>query len=502
MKTFWSSRLPAREPKEDDLDDADIPLLGHDLPVAAPRLRRAGATSLSMWALALCVTGAWILGIVMGGVGSAILARKPEEARNTTTTNKTTGTARPPPHVAVLSSPPTSSSLVSSAAAVTAVPDPEASLRAIAAASVDALIGRQSSTIAQAKARYILRNNRSPPPSFPQWFDYAHERHCLIDEYDQVYSDFKVFYDIAKEDQGYFRRMAERAARQIEGQDASISRVDVKTGWPSLHGHTAYDSFWPNTFPRFTKIFGNMTFLVNGRDEPRVAFNARKMDAWSRFRDTRSGSKPHSVESGYFGLAPSPTAPWFAEQGCELPLEREGMMKSANPWSGFMLSSVTPAFSTELYPLLSMAKVSPCFADILFPTEFYYTYSWWYQPFYYPDRVKWEDKLDKAYWRGGATSGRILDNATYHSFPRFLLSKLSKQHPSLLDARITTFPGDTHCLGTCNASAGRWFSSLPSSVNSLICGSARTSTTSPSSPTCRTLWRRLSGRTRTLRRHA
>jgi hypothetical protein len=55
-----------------------------------------------------------------------------------------------------------------------------------------------------------------------------------------------------------------------------------------------------------------------------------------------------------------------------------------------------------------MAKISPCFSDILFPTEvctlfqlanldndtcqYYYDQSWWSGTFEYPDNVPWENK--------------------------------------------------------------------------------------------------------------
>ncbi|KAJ7062548.1 hypothetical protein C8F01DRAFT_101184 [Mycena amicta] len=351
--------------------------------------------------------------------------------------------------LSVLVSTPTAASPSSSPS-----PNPDTILHALAAAPVDALLSRQSITLTQASARYTLHNNRPPPPSYDRWFRYAREKHCLIDDYEQVYRDFKVFYDIAKEDEGYFRRRVDRAAKQIEGKDAGISRVEIVSGRASFLGHTAYDAFWPNTFTQFRNLLLNTTVLMNGRDEPRVAFNYRALDASTRIRDPGYGWE--SIESGEFAIAPHPTEAWFAQLGCEVPLEQEGLMRSANPSSGFMLSAVTGAFTTELYPMLSMAKVSPCFADILFPTEFYYTRTWWYQPFVYPDNIPWEKKLDKAYWRGGATNGLILPNSTtYHSFPRFRLASLSQLHPSHLDARITTFPPDTHCFppDSCNASA-------------------------------------------------
>ncbi|KAJ7062552.1 glycosyl transferase family 90-domain-containing protein [Mycena amicta] len=331
----------------------------------------------------------------------------------------------------------------------TPIPNPDTTLRAFAAAPVDALLLRQSTTLSQASARYTLRTNRPPPASYDQWFHYAREKRCLIDEYDQVHSDFKVFYDIAKEDRGYFRRRVERAVQQVSSpleslrlqltrtdqtqhKDSEISRADIHFGY-------------------FSKIIPKTTFLVNGRDEPRVAFNYRAADAAKRIQYFDPG--PESVESSKFALVSHPTEAWFAQQGCEVPLEQEGLMK-------IMLSAVKGAFTTQLYPMLSMAKVSPCFADILFPTEARYSCI----PRRPTQRVRFFPSLLPplypssfiADWRGGATNGLILPNSTtYHSFPRFRLYSLSQSHPSLLDARITTFSPKTHCFppGSCNAKA-------------------------------------------------
>lgn len=81
--------------------------------------------------------------------------------------------------------------------------------------AVDALFARQSTTLAEATARYELRTNRAPPPHYDRWFRYAQERRCLIDEYDQIHRDFKPFYQLAERDPGFFQGMIARARREV-----------------------------------------------------------------------------------------------------------------------------------------------------------------------------------------------------------------------------------------------------------------------------------------------
>src|ERR1700761_6436909 len=68
-------------------------------------------------------------------------------------------------------------------------------------------------------------------------------------------------------------------------------------------------------------------------------------------------------------------------------------------------SSSTSDFATDLWPMLSMTKISPCFSDILFPGQYYYDWSWWAGKFDHPNDVAWNDKkpqlcksLSRADW--------------------------------------------------------------------------------------------------------
>jgi mevalonate pyrophosphate decarboxylase len=72
---------------------------------------------------------------------------------------------------------------------------------------INAIIASQSKNLKQARARYILKNNRPPPPNFDKWFKFARENKCLIDDYDQIHRDFEPFYRISEENSTHFQNM-------------------------------------------------------------------------------------------------------------------------------------------------------------------------------------------------------------------------------------------------------------------------------------------------------
>ncbi|KAJ7210769.1 glycosyl transferase family 90-domain-containing protein [Mycena pura] len=279
--------------------------------------------------------------------------------------------------------------------------------------AVDELYARQSTTLAQAAARYTLRTGRAPPPRYDHWFGFAREKKCLIDEYDRIHRDFKVWYQLAVHAPTHFQEMIARATRQV--------RIRI--------------------CPPFSQHLPDMTFLINGRDEPRIAFNYRALGA----REAALAPK----DSTPFMHAPRPTVDFFAQQsGCNVPAQATGIMESVNGDSG---CTAKPGYTTDLYPMLSMSKISPCFADILFPTEYYYDRSWWAPHFSHPDNIPWEAKKDLAYWRGMSTGGMII-GSNYHHFARFRLVDISRSRPDLVDAKITLF-AETLCAEGCDRAA-------------------------------------------------
>ncbi|KAJ7115011.1 glycosyl transferase family 90-domain-containing protein [Mycena epipterygia] len=313
----------------------------------------------------------------------------------------------------------------------------------LARLEVEVLLARQSKTLEQAMARYTLKTRRPPPPNYPEWFQFAHGRSCLIDEYDQIHRDFEPFYQMAKEDPRQFQKMVERgeAANPLE-----IAVVEIKDGEVHINGgpEVAYLGNWPITLGRFSAYLPNMKFLLNSRDEPRVVFNVHADGALEQ------AFRPQDPTP--FQIAPRPTAEFFKHQsGCVVPAKVPGFTSSVNDDTAFLISSAKSGFTTDLYPLISMAKISSCFSDILFPTEYYYDQSWWSGKFKYPDNIPWEDKKPQIYWRGMSNGGQII-GANFHSFPRFKLIDLGRAHPDLMDVAITRF-AETLCLEGCDREA-------------------------------------------------
>ncbi|KAJ7508469.1 glycosyl transferase family 90-domain-containing protein [Mycena galericulata] len=313
-------------------------------------------------------------------------------------------------------------------------------------ASIDALFYRQSSSVEQAMARYSLRNNRPPPPNYEQWYMYARDHSCLIDEYDQIYRDFEPFYQLAKEDPTYFRKMVDKASTKIRQDGLGMNTGSFHNGRFSLSDNqgTLYTGEWPNTFKRFAHFMPDMHVMLNGRDEPRVIFNTRLPNALPKALNV-SDEVP-------FEKSPHPTASFYKdEMQCLIPNRPKGFTGLANDASAFMLYSSSTQLTTDLYPMMSMTKITPCFADILVPSEFYYSDSYWSPHYAHPNNINWTDKIPQLYWRGMTSGGWIYDD-NYHAFPRFRLIDIAREHKDIMNVALSAFH-DSLCAEHCDGNA-------------------------------------------------
>ncbi|KAF8204224.1 glycosyl transferase family 90-domain-containing protein [Mycena galopus ATCC 62051] len=311
-------------------------------------------------------------------------------------------------------------------------------------AKVDALFARQSSTLEQAMARYSLRNNRPPPPMYDKWFEFAQQHSCLIDEYEQISRDFEPFYQLAKDDPAYFKKMVDKGTPQVQEDGRGLKTgvfAEHEFSWTDAQ-FTLYPADWARTFGRFASFIPDMPIIINGRDEPRVVFNYRLPDTHPKAL--------HLSDETPFRHTPRPTASYFQdEMKCLVPMKSKGFTSLANDASGFMLFASSTDFTTDLYPILSMTKVTPCFADILVPSEFYYRDSWWSPSYGYANNISWDDKEEQLYWRG-MTSGGWVWGENYHAFPRFRLIDIGRKHRDLMDVRLSGFH-ESLCGENCNS---------------------------------------------------
>ncbi|KAJ7124436.1 glycosyl transferase family 90-domain-containing protein [Mycena epipterygia] len=316
---------------------------------------------------------------------------------------------------------------------------PEASI------SISELYARQSTTLEQAAARYIVKHDREPPPGYDQWYRYAKNRRCLIDDYDQIHRDFEPFYQLAKEDRAFFKKMVVRGTQLAIAENMGIKTFKVEGGNVSMTDDrsSSYNDGWMAMLGNMS--LPDMNLIINHRDEPRVAFDARIPNAQNGALNV-SDATP-------FRNAPHPTSKYYTdEKHCIVPNAPKGFMKPANDANSFLLYSASADFTTDLYPVLSQSKIYPCFSDILFPSEFHYERSQWSPKYGYPNNITWEDKRPALYWRGQSTGGWI-SGTNYHSFPRFKLLDIARNRTDIMNVAISAFYEWFCQLEGCDAAA-------------------------------------------------
>ncbi|KAF7297401.1 CAP10 domain-containing protein [Mycena indigotica] len=307
------------------------------------------------------------------------------------------------------------------------------------------LYARQSKTLEEATARYTLKTGRQPPPNFDKWFQFAQEGHCLIDDYDRIDQDFAPFYQLANQNPRHFRNMVEMGHEFMRDDARGLSVISVRQGKVELPDDI-WGTPWDIDLEEFINEFGyfipDMDLLLNGNDEPRVAFNARRPNALKNAMQLK--------EADPFRVEPVPTADFFrGRDGCDMAQTSSGFVKDPVNSIAFFASTSTSGFSTDLWPMLSMAKISPCFSDIVYPNAYFYDKSGWSGQFSYPDDLDWRDKQPIVYWRGVSNGGHIYGD-NYRNFPRFRLMDIARDHPELFDVRISSF-ADNHCTEDCDA---------------------------------------------------
>ncbi|KAJ7757200.1 glycosyl transferase family 90-domain-containing protein [Mycena maculata] len=340
-----------------------------------------------------------------------------------------------------------------------------------ALAAVAALRAAQPA-LAAARARYTLKTGRPPPRGFDAFVAFAQERNCLVDAYAGVHADFAPFWALERQEKGWFRRRVEGLEKQLLAAPRGMIALRVHAGAvhkPDYWG-SYFDDDWRAKIGQFAAHLPDLTVVINGRDEPRVVFDVAPLLESSLDSDSTLPLDPDSDSAQMtkiteltalhdatpFALAPPSTASFFASKpGC------------GGPGGGavsFLRSSSSAEFTTDLYPVLSMAKIRDvssgnanansahtCFADVLVPGEFYYRNSWWAGKFAHPDNVPWGSKVERLYWRGKSNGGHIR-GANYRAFPRFRLMDIARrpQHADLFDVRITSWH-ESHCTDECDA---------------------------------------------------
>ncbi|KAJ7159163.1 glycosyl transferase family 90-domain-containing protein [Mycena crocata] len=262
------------------------------------------------------------------------------------------------------------------------------------------------------------------PPNFDEWFQFAQENECLIDEYDQIHRDFAPFHQLAAEDPAHFMRMVDFGRALIDNY-TGVATIQIKSGMVVLPG-TNLDKQWAEVIGKFAHILPDMDILINTRAVPRVAFN------WDNIQMRRGARKLRDAQP--FRNAPVSTLNLLKEKiACNFVNSQGDPSFSAIEDVALIRLGSSSDFTMDLWPILSTTKISPCFSDILVPNpQDHYKGS---LPSNANSGPSWAEKKQQLYWRGASDGGHII-GTNYHQFPRFRLVDIARNHPDIINAKI------------------------------------------------------------------
>ncbi|KAJ6527361.1 hypothetical protein DFH09DRAFT_1371434 [Mycena vulgaris] len=234
-------------------------------------------------------------------------------------------------------------------------------------------MGRPPPSLAAARTRYALKTSRPPPRGFDAFYAFARtpERGCLVDAYDGVHADFASFWQAeCLPGRGWFRKRVREVAERLKNDPRGMTALSIRDGVvhrPDYQG-TYFDEDWERTINKYLMPTSAvrrrpppLTVLINGRDEPRVVFDALPLfrapipAASASTSDSATDTEaPHSIRPGAAldrGLLRAARGLWAGGRG-------EGYAGCAIPLLPLLvlLFASSAEFTTDLVPVLSMAK--------------------------------------------------------------------------------------------------------------------------------------------------
>ncbi|KAL2888493.1 Beta-1,2-xylosyltransferase 1 [Ceratocystis lukuohia] len=319
----------------------------------------------------------------------------------------------------------------------------------------DDLTSARTYTLSAASVAYRQRRGRHPPPGFDEWHAFATKHNAVIveDFFDQIYRDIEPFWGIP-------------AATIRKDADDFEMRISIRNHTASSESDWFWTLIWLNMTSSIEHMLPDMDIALNSMDEPRIVVPSETIDEYmTRAAKTRKMAPAADVISSYDSLPPprtgeNPPMTWesggsfwdVARRGCSpnslsrhssepiVPYEPVNIStRFAKPHmengyvsnytlstdfchqpdlqslEGIFLRPLSMKATKTLLPLFGGSKLFVN-NEILLPAPVYWSEE---------DRfmgstgsnTPWEDKLDKASWRGlGTGGGDEKDN--WHGYQR------------------------------------------------------------------------------------
>ncbi|KAI9885910.1 MAG: hypothetical protein M1823_002283 [Watsoniomyces obsoletus] len=342
-----------------------------------------------------------------------------------------------------------------------------------------ALVSRASPDLFSAATRYRELRGRHPPPGFDQWYEFAKSRDALVVEefFDQIYHDLNPFWGI---DAPKIRNEARNFDQTIKIR-AHNATTEAEPPWMHL---------WLDLIKTIEQYLPDMDLAINVMDEPRLVVPWEQIDAYVQAEKRSRKLVPASeVISEYSknpetGPSADPAIEWntsgpyfdIARRGChpdsparlaqtmtDFSRDPHISLRYAAPhmYKGYVsnwtratsicdqpdLQSLHGAFieplsiksSDHLMPMFGGSKLATN-NEILLPPAMYWSDNEMYSGAGFEGHT-WEEKHDKAIWRGAATGGRNKID-TWRGFHRHRLVSMMNGTQVARAENWTEIPGN------------------------------------------------------------
>ena len=155
----------------------------------------------------------------------------------------------------------------------------------------DALLGKESDSLAAAAEAYRQTRGRHPPPGFDLWYKFAKEKNAVVVEefWDQIYHDLNPFWGIP----------AKQIRVDAKAYDMVVNvrggRAQANTGW-------FWHQIWANMIDTVSEHLPDMVVPANSMDEPRMLVPWETInDYMSAERSSRVMIEPTKAATEYNG---------------------------------------------------------------------------------------------------------------------------------------------------------------------------------------------------------
>jgi Glycosyl transferase family 90 len=281
---------------------------------------------------------------------------------------------------------------------------------------------RQSRSLSSAVTEYRRRYGRSPPPGFPQWYEFAAENDVQwIDEYDFMTTSLEPFWKIPP-------RLLREYVDQVSSLpgEARFNTLEIKNHELSLsngnqHQHTELHRLLKPVLD----FIPNLKAVLNEPDEPRVLVPYSELHdkEWDHHESSNAQTQPVYFsrqewqvvwDSVTLSCSPESTARSAFLEGTGndfIPPFISNLTEShdicsttsiAGGQHGFLSSPSTFSYTQRLVPIVSTSKIST-FQDIVMPSSAYFQDG--FAGYDESKDVPWHQKKDAIYWRGSTTGG-------------------------------------------------------------------------------------------------